>query len=422
MTTEPEPKEYWPSLRLKFCATYNDEVLSEGTDDFFPIEYVEISDVSLVGGITNATSLAFHEAPSRARRKVRSGDILISTVRTYLKAIATVKNAADNLIVSTGFCVVRPQTTLNPSFAGWAARSEEFIGEVVSRSVGVSYPAINASQLVDIRIPVPTLDTQKRIAAFLDEKTARIDTLIAKKKALLERLAEKRQAIITQAVTKGLNPAAPMKDSGIEWLGQIPAHWKIKRLKFVGETILGLTYSPFDVVSEGEGKLVLRSSNIQNGRLALGDNVFVQADVPDNLLLRTGDILICSRNGSRSLIGKNAVITDDFAGQTFGAFMTVYRTSIHRFIHLTLNSELFSYQSGRFMTSTINQLTIYTINDFAIPVPPENEQQDIVNVVNSQLDQLDEIVENIGVSIEKLSEYRATLITAAVTGQIEGLQ
>ena len=87
------------------------------------------------------------------------------------------------------------------------------------------------SQLQDIYVPFPPLETQKRIAAFLDEKTAQIDGLIEKKRALLERLAEKRQAIITQAVTKGLNPAAPMKDSGIDWLGQIPAHWEVKRLR-----------------------------------------------------------------------------------------------------------------------------------------------------------------------------------------------
>lgn len=412
----------WPRKRLKFCASYNDEVLSETTDDFKQIYYIEISDVSLTGGIEKATPVLFHEAPSRARRKVRSGDILISTVRTYLKAIAAVETASDDLIASTGFCVVRPSHGLYPAFAGWVAKSEEFVGEVVSHSVGVSYPAINASQLVDLAIPLPPLETQKRIADFLDGKTAQIDGLIARKQALLERLAEKRQAIITQAVTKGLSPAVPMKDSGIEWLGQIPAHWEVKRLKFIGETILGLTYSPFDVVNEGEGRLVLRSSNVQNGKIVWGDNVFVKTDVPEDLVVRSGDILICSRNGSRALIGKNAVITNEYAGQTFGAFMTVYRTPMHRFIHLVLNSELFAFQSGRFMTSTINQLTVYAINDFAVPIPPIGEQEEISDAVHLRLGGLDRIADDVKTSIEKLAEYRSALITSAVTGQIEGLQ
>lgn len=289
-------------------------------------------------------------------------------------------------------------------------------------SVSAAQPGLSTDNLKSLPIPFPPIEIQRSIAAFLDDKTAQIDGLIARKQALLERLAEKRQAIITQAVTKGLNPAAPMKDSGIDWLGQIPAHWEVKRLKFVGDTILGLTYSPFDVVNEGEGKLVLRSSNVQNGKLEWGDNVFVQADVPNDLIVQTGDILICSRNGSRALIGKNAVITDEYAGQTFGAFMTVFRTPMHRFIHLVLNSELFTYQSGRFMTSTINQLTINAIKDFGVPIPPAGEQQEIADAVHRQLALLDRVADDVKTSTAKLAEYRTALIIAAVTGQIEALR
>lgn len=191
----------WSSKRLKFCATYNDEVLAEDTAEFFHIEYVEISDVSLTGGIINSTKMEFHEAPSRARRKVRSGDILISTVRTYLKAIAAIKSASDNLIASTGFCVIRPGDNLDSSFAGWAVKSEKFVGEVVSRSVGVSYPAINSSQLVDIDIPLPPIASQKHIAAFLDEKTGQIDHASSVINASMNQLSEYRSALITSVVT-----------------------------------------------------------------------------------------------------------------------------------------------------------------------------------------------------------------------------
>ena len=199
----------WSSKRLKYLATYNDEVLAENTDDDQEIDYLEISGVSLSRGIEQVERMTFGQAPSRARRKVRSGDVLISTVRTYLRAIAKVDEASPDLIASTGFCVVRPHDGVDSGFIGWAAKSEPFVSEVVARSVGVSYPAINASELVRIEIPLPPLDTQRRIARFLDEKTARIDGLIEKKRALLDRLAEKRQALITRAVTKGLNPDAP---------------------------------------------------------------------------------------------------------------------------------------------------------------------------------------------------------------------
>lgn len=204
----------WSLKRLKYVATYNDEVLPEGTDDQKEIDYVEISGVSLTGGIEEINSMTFFVAPSRARRKVRSGDILISTVRTYLRAIAFVREASDNLIASTGFCVIRPQKGVVPQFLGWVVQSEPFIDEVVARSVGVSYPAINASELVTIEIPIPPLETQRRIAQFLDNRTAHIDNLLYRAtgkaqavspnesdNSLRGLLSEYRASLVTAAVT-----------------------------------------------------------------------------------------------------------------------------------------------------------------------------------------------------------------------------
>ena len=160
----------WSFKRLKYLATYNDEVLAESTDEEKEIDYVEISGISLFHGIEEIERVTFGQAPSRARRKVRSGDILISTVRTYLRAIAKVDEASPDLIASTGFCVVRPNDDVDSGFLGWTAKSEPFVSEVVARSVGVSYPAINASELVTINIPLPPLDTQWRIARFWTRK------------------------------------------------------------------------------------------------------------------------------------------------------------------------------------------------------------------------------------------------------------
>ena len=132
---------------------------------------------------------------------MRRGDILISTVRTYLRAIANVDEASPDLIASTGFCVVRPNDDVNSEFLGWATKSQLFVSEIVARSVGVSYPAINASELVTIDMPLPRLDTQRRIAQFLDQKTARIDELIEKTSDSISHLKEYRTAQITAAVT-----------------------------------------------------------------------------------------------------------------------------------------------------------------------------------------------------------------------------
>lgn len=289
-------------------------------------------------------------------------------------------------------------------------------------SVSAAQPGLTVDNLKPLVLPLPPLNVQRRIAAFLDEKTARIDALIAKKRALLERLAEKRQALITRAVTKGLDAEAPCKPSGIDWLGEIPAHWEVQRLRYLGEVILGLTYSPEDVSQTDEGRIVVRASNVQDGYLVHADDVYVESDVPDKLINRTGDIIICSRNGSRHLIGKCAVVTGEWAGHTFGAFMTTIRSKHHDWLTWVLSSSLFDFQSGLFMSSTINQLTTSMLKNFAVPFPPENEQTAIAERLRRSCDALDMSTGKVRTAIGYLVEYRFALVTAAVTGQIEGLQ
>jgi len=225
-----EVPEHWASVPLKAVASHNDEVIDECTTPDEEILYVDISSVDGLSGINSKETMTFKEAPSRARRRVRHGDVIVSTVRTYLRAIARVREPESNLIVSTGFAVIRPRSRLVPDFAGYALSASFFIEQVIARSTGVSYPAINASDLVAIPILVPPLAEQTAIAAFLDRETSKIDELVGEQRRLIELLTEKRQAVISHAVTKGLNPNAPMKDSGAEWLGEVPAHWDLLRI------------------------------------------------------------------------------------------------------------------------------------------------------------------------------------------------
>ena len=414
-----EIPEHWNICRLKDEVTFNDEVLGDKTDADYEILYVDISSVSLIEGIVQKEPMSFEDSPSRARRIVKNGDVIVSTVRTYLKAITQIQDAEDNLIVSTGFAVLRPRENLFPRFLGYWVQSENMIGAIVSNSVGVSYPAINATDLVRLPIVKLPLKEQTAIAHYLDTKLGEIDALIDKQQTLLEKLAEQRTAVITQAVTKGLNPAAPMKKSGVEWLGDVPAHWEVKRLKFLGDIVLGLTYSPENITNEDNGTLVLRSSNIQNGKLVYEDNVFVNSDIPKRMVTTDKDILICSRNGSRSLIGKCAMIEKDGLNQTFGAFMTVYRTPYRKFVYYSLNSEIFKSQLGLFLTSTINQLTTQVLGNFNIAFPPLEEQNSITDYLDQETAKIDRLCETVNQTIGRLKEYRTALITQAVTGKIK---
>ena len=276
-----------------------------------------------------------------------------------------------------------------------------------------------SEKLGDLPYPVAPPDEQKAIAAAVDCETARIDTLIAKKTQFIELLKEKRQALITHAVTKGLDPSVKMKDSGVEWIGEVPEHWTITKLKHVSRALIGLTYAPEDVVTDGSGVTVLRSSNIQDGLLDMADIVQVRRVVDSELMVKLGDILICSRNGSRALIGKNIQLDERSLGCSFGAFMTVVRGNFNDYLYFVFNSTMFDANSALYMTSTVNQLTISMIANMEAPLPPWDEQQVIVEHLRKQLLSLDTLLSKTQRSIDLLKERRAAFITAAVTGQID---
>lgn len=294
-----------------------------------------------------------------------------------------------------------------------------FKEDIIRLSSGGGQPNINQEKVASLRVSAPVSKEQQKIANFLDHETAKIDTLITKQEKLIELLKEKRQAVISHAVTKGLNPDAPMKDSGVEWLGEVPEHWDMKRLKYLGEAKNGLTYSPDDVVSQEEGVLVLRSSNIQDAKLSFTDNVYVDMDIPSRIRTKENDLLICSRNGSRKLIGKNALITKEAVDMAFGAFMVIFRSEVNPYLYWVLNSPLFEYQSGSFLTSTINQLTIGNLEGMEVPLPPKNEQEDIKAYLINKTIKFDQLINKAVYKVKLLNERKTALISAAVTGKID---
>jgi type I restriction enzyme S subunit len=208
---------------------------------------------------------------------------------------------------------------------------------------------------------------------------------------------------------------ARTKPSGVEWLGDVPEHWEVNRLRWVGEAIIGLTYSPTDVVSVSDGTLVLRSSNIQGGRIVLDDNVFVSAEIPQKLRTKANDIVICTRNGSRDLVGKTGKISERESGLTFGAFTAVFRSPANDYMFYVFNSGLFSFQAGLYQTSTIFQLTNGTINAFQIPLPPAAEQRAITAFLDRETGRVDRLAAKKRELIERLKEKRTALISRTVT-------
>ncbi|MGY0160685.1 restriction endonuclease subunit S [Edwardsiella tarda] len=192
--------EHWEVKPICRVTSVNDDVLPDSTTDDTPIRYVDISSVGCMEGIKQASDMCFADAPSRARRKASSGDVIISTVRTYLKAVATVTDEYADCVFSTGFAVLRARH-LDRSFLKWMVLNELLIQAIEAHSEGLSYPAINASALVKLKSVIPPPEEQVSIAATLERETVRIDALISKAEQSITLLKERRAAFITAAVT-----------------------------------------------------------------------------------------------------------------------------------------------------------------------------------------------------------------------------
>ena len=415
-----EVPEHWEEKPLKTVASINDETLPESLSPDYEIEYIDISSVSLANGIEKTETMPFSDAPSRARRIPRDGDVLVSTVRTYLKAIAPVVNPPLNLVASTGFAVVRPRDKLEPGFLKYALQEEHFIQQVISRSTGVSYPAINASDVAKISLGLPGSSEQIAIATFLDRETAKIDALIAEQQRLIELLQEKRQAVISHAVTKGLNPGVPMKDSGVEWLGEVPEHWEVKRLKDISSVIDCRNKTP-EYVDEGQ-YLVVRTTNIKERKLVLDDarytdernfKIWTQRGIP-----RAGSVFFTREAPA----GETAVVPEGVPLCMGQRMMNIDASSetLTRYILCFLQSScLKRYIEACSMGSIVGHLRVPQVENLPLTVPPAGEQKLIARRVAELDATFDEATSCLNASVNLLRERRSALVSAAVTGQID---
>lgn len=274
-------------------------------------------------------------------------------------------------------------------------------------------PLLNQELIKNALICLPSLNEQTAIVTYLDTHCAKIDNLISIQQKRIALLQELKQSVITHAVTKGLNPNVEMKQSGVEWIGDVPKHWEVMPLKFTGTFGNGLTYSPKDVVDNGI--LVLRSSNIQNSSLSFEDNVYV-SKVSRDLLVNKGDIIICSRNGSAALVGKSAFV-DKELNATFGAFMMRYIPNIEKKYGFYLFQTAIGQYKGYFSTTTINQLTKTTIDEIKVPLAMAEEQAAIASYLDHKCATIDTSISNAQHQIDLLQEYKQSLITEVVTGK-----
>ncbi len=418
------PQE-WVTSKIKYCASLDQEKLSEATDPDYSFQYIDIGSVTEYGGIGNTTETTFAKSPSRARMVVHHGDTIISTVRTYLKAVAYIDHLQDH-ICSTGFCVLTPSENMYPKFGYYLLQSDYVVQKIVSESVGVSYPAISSAEIGSIKIALPKLDEQIRLTEYLDAKCAEIDALIAAKEKTNALLKERRQSIIYEAVTKGLDPTVPMKDSGVEWIGEIPEGWQVAPLKYFASIRSGFTLGKkYDSELELREYPYLRVANVQGEYTNLENVTTIQmpAAEAEQYKLKAGELLM-TEGGDRDKLGRGSIwhgeIPDCLHQNHVFALSTDERMSIEYLDYLTASDvgrNYFDYTAVK--TTNLASTNATTILNFKIPIPSIEEQRDIVACLKQKCTDIDRIIQKNNDTIQKLNEYRQSLIYEAVTGKIE---
>jgi len=303
-----------------------------------------------------------------------------------LRAVAFV-DEPDDLVVSTGFAVLSPGAGVDPRYLYRAVQSKPFVDEVVARSTGVSYPAINPGELGRIGVQLPDACTQRAIADFLDRETERIDALVAKKQQLIELLQEKRTALISRAVTKGLDPDVPLKDSGIEWLGAIPAEWDAVPL---GRIASSLQTGPFGSQLHSheyidDGTPVINPSNLRDGRVIPDWRCSVDEETAGRLnrhRVEAGDIVF----GRRGEMGRCGLVRPAEEGWLCGTGCLRVKLqdelAVPAFFVLQLaTNRVRDWLLLESVGSTMDNLNTSVVSRIPVAVPPVGTQHHIVSIL-----------------------------------------
>ena len=353
---------------------------------------------------------------------LNGGELIVSKLNPRKGCVMLTRPQPFPIVCSTEFVPLVARPGFDSRFAFYVYIStpiRELISAVV-QSVTRSHQRANPDDITKIWIPVPPPFQQHAIADYLDRETARLDALVAAKERVLGLLAEKRRALITRAVTRGLDPRAPLRDSGIPWLGEIPAHWELCHLKRVLATI---DYGISESVGPVGAVAVLRMGDIQDGEVEYSKLGFVDA-VDQALLLRPGDLLF-NRTNSLEQIGKVAL----FRGKadypvSYASYLVRLRCGsrvLPEFLNWLLNSA-FPVAWGRSEAlPAIGQANLNPNRYGYLPMalPPLEEQKDIIAAIHGAIGKLDAVRAATERTIILLKERRAALIAAAVTGQID---
>lgn len=292
-------------------------------------------------------------------------------------------------------------------------------------TIGMGIPHVNPAILADALVPLPPLAEQRAIARFLDDKTAQLDQLITQKQQMLALLREERAALLNHAVTQGLDAAAPRRDSGVEWLGEVPAHWEVKRLKWIAAIQGGIALSAGKKLENPVTLPYLRVANVQDGYLDLSEvkTVEVEADQVARYTLHKGDLLM-NEGGDNDKLGRGCVWQGEvepclhqnhvFAVRLFNSYNPEWLNLI-----TTTEGARTHFLTRAKQSTNLASISSSNIRELPVLLPPIAEQQEIMAFVAEKFAEIAETTDTINQEIALLQEYRAALIAEAVTGQLD---
>ncbi|HHG0466813.1 TPA: restriction endonuclease subunit S [Acinetobacter baumannii] len=353
---------------------------------------------------------------------LNKGDFVFADTSEDLKGSGNFTHLVSNEQIFAGYhtVIARPYDDFRSRFYAYLFDSKEFRSQIQLAVKGVKVFSITQAMLRAADAWLPSTDEQIKITNFLDHETAKINLLIAKQEKLIELLKEKRQAVISHAVTKGLNPNVPMKDSGVEWLGEVPEHWIVKRLKHISPKIgVGLVINPSTYTRE-EGVYFIFGGDVKEYEFDLSKTRRISKHDSDNLLP--------SRLNHRDLVsirvgypGVTAVVTKELEGANCASIIVIRRGKYNSdWLCAAMNIwvgrqqvELASYGAAQ------KQFNVADAIEFKFPVPPANEQDEIAIFVEETRKKFDNLSNKALQQIELLKERRTALISAAVTGKID---
>ena len=423
-----EVPEHWEKIPVRLLASNKDSLFIDG-------DWIESKDLSASGikylttgnvgegyykeqGAGYISDEKFHELNCT---EIFPGDVLISRLNIPIARACLAPQVDERMVGAVDIVILRPDEQISSKFLVYVMSSKEHFANTENLARGTTMQRISRGTLGGIRVYLPSYGEQSAIATFLDRETAKIDTLIAKQEKLIELLKEKRQAIISHAVTNGLNPNAKMKDSGIEWLGEVPEHWAVKRLKNISPQItVGIVVEPSKYYVE-DGVPALRSLNVQPGRIVT-DNLMYISDMDNEALskskLHAGD-LVAVRSGQP---GTTAVVPQELDGCNCIDLIIIRKPTFgsEHFLCWYLGSDAATYQFSEGSGGAIQQhFNIGSAVNLTIPVPPAEEQITIITFLDRETTKIDTLIAKAEQAIALQREHRTVLISAAVTGKID---